>query len=77
VLEHTPYAWKTKHGGMNVSQAREEKQPHDEDTNRRKLVGGSEFGQRSPAELSEGPGTQTPSLAARVPDPGSNRKWKE
>ncbi len=38
VSKHTIYAWKTKYGGMDVSQAQEAKQLRDENTKLRKLV---------------------------------------
>jgi putative transposase len=38
VSKHTIYAWKTKYGGMDVSQAQEAKQLRDENTRLRKLV---------------------------------------
>ena len=38
VSKHTIYAWKAKYGGMDVSQAQEEKQLRDENTRLRKLV---------------------------------------
>jgi putative transposase len=38
VSKHTIYAWKARYGGMDVSQAQEAKQLHDENTRLRKLV---------------------------------------
>jgi putative transposase len=38
VSKHTIYAWKTKYGGMDVSEAQEAKQLRDENTRLRKLV---------------------------------------
>ena len=38
VSKHTLYAWKTKYGGMDVSQAQEAKQLRDENSRLRKLV---------------------------------------
>jgi putative transposase len=38
VSKHTIYAWKTKYGGMEVSEAQEAKQLRDENTRLRKLV---------------------------------------
>jgi len=38
VSKHTIYAWKTKYGGMDVSQAQEATQLRDENTRLRKLV---------------------------------------
>jgi len=38
VSKHTLYAWKTKYGGMDVSEAQEAKQLRDENTRLRKLV---------------------------------------
>ena len=38
VSKHTIYAWKSKYGGMDVSEAQEAKQLRDENTRLRKLV---------------------------------------
>ena len=38
VSKHTLYAWKAKYGGMDVSEAQEDKQLRDENTRLRKLV---------------------------------------
>jgi putative transposase len=38
VSKHTIYAWKSKYGGMDVSEAQEMKQLRDENTRLKKLV---------------------------------------
>ena len=38
VSKHTIYAWKTKYGGMDVSEAQEAKQLREENTRLKKLV---------------------------------------
>ena len=38
VSKHTIYAWKSKYGGMDVSEAQEAKQLRDENTKLKKLV---------------------------------------
>lgn len=38
VSKHTSYAWKSKYGGMDVTEAQEAKQLRDENTRLRKLV---------------------------------------
>jgi len=45
VSKHTIYAWKAKHGGMEVSEAEEVKQLRDESVRLKKLVGGLKPGQ--------------------------------
>ena len=45
VSKHTIYRWKSKYGGMDVSEAQEVNQLREENARLKKLVGGSKPGQ--------------------------------